>query len=470
MYYQGLLGVLIICSLAIFPTQTRAGQGTFDVRSFGAKGDGQTKDTAAIQKAIDACSKNGGGTVAVPPGTYITGSIFLKSNVDFYVMSGALIKGSPDKEDYNKADICPQNSTSVQESSSGAHLILCLEQKNVTVRGPGRIDGNSLKFILDEKGVPYPGQDKIKWRPSQMLYFVESDNIRVQDIELTNSTYWTSFYHGCTHVFIRGVRIKNSRYPHTHNGDGIDIDCCEYVSISDCQIDSADDCITLRGSCLKLKNKRPCRYITVSNCVLSTPCNCFRIGVGEGLVENVTVSNIVIETARTAFNFVSSWSEKRRGVDIRNIRINNIVVDCAILAHMYYNFAKETEISDISITNVSGKLRQINEMDLARRDVRSKWLNVPSNYLVEMKGKPNLPIKNIRFADIRLDVFPDAKWNASYIDGLTIEDVILKSTDPKKPASYHLQNVEKFNKIDRIKNEENPIIIEKPEPAAAPKR
>ncbi len=439
-----LFPIFIVCVFTA--SSVLAQQGIFNVRSFGAKGDGKTKDTTAIQKAIDACTAQGGGTVAVPPGTYVTGSIFLKNNVDFYVMAGAVILGSPDKEDYNPADVCPQNGSSSSESSFGAHLILCIEQKNVTVRGPGRIDGNSLKFIVDKKGVPYPAQDKIPWRPSQMLYFVESENIRVQDIELANSTYWTSFYHGCAHVFIRGVRIHNSRLPHTHNGDGIDIDCCEYVSVSDCQIDSADDCITLRANDRKLKNKRPCRNITVNNCVLSTPCNCFRFGVGEGLVENITISNIVVETARTAFNFVSTWRKDYRGVDMRNIRINNIVIDCEIFLHMYYNFTKKTEIRDITISNVSGSLRQVQEMDPARRDARCIWLNAPTPYLVKMEGHEGQPLKNIRFRDINLDVFPGAQWIANYTDGLTFENVVLRSKDPKKPACFLMKAVSNFHK------------------------
>lgn len=429
--------------------------GTYSVRSYGAVGDGQTKDTIAIQKAIDACTQNGGGTVVVPPGTYLSGSLFLKNNVDFQLMAGAMIQASPDKEDYNAADVCPQNYANPRESSSGAHLFLCIEQKNVSLRGPGRIDGASLKFIVDEKGTPYPGQDKIPWRPSQMLYFVESDNIRVQDIELTNSSYWTSFYHGCTHVFIRGVKIQNSRNPHTHNGDGIDIDCCEYVSISDCQINSADDCITLRANSSRLKTPRPCRYVTVNNCILSTPCNCFRFGVGNGLVEFVTIDNIVIESARTAFNFVSSWSETSRGVDMRNIRINNITADCAVLLHMYYNFAKETEIRDIAITGVTGTLRQVAHMDPLRRDKDCVWLNQYAPAAINMVGRSENPIKEIRFADIQLKVFPKAIWHGEYIDGLSMENVVFQSVNPEQPTQYDLIHVSNFFSAGRNVPEPN---------------
>ncbi|MBQ6108817.1 MAG: hypothetical protein IJK97_11460, partial [Thermoguttaceae bacterium] len=187
-----------VCFTSFVSAAENPAPAEFNVRAFGAVGDGVTKDTLALQKAIDACTASGGGTVVVPPGTYLTGSIFLKSNVDFYLMQGATLLGSPDKEDYNAVDVCPQNAAFKNESSSGAHLILCIEQKNVTLRGPGCVDGNGSKFTIDPNGVPYPAQDKIPWRVSQMVYFVECENVRVQDVELANSSYWTSFYHGCT--------------------------------------------------------------------------------------------------------------------------------------------------------------------------------------------------------------------------------------------------------------------------------
>lgn len=175
-----------------------------DVCACGAKGDGATKDTKAIQSAIDAVARTGGGTVRIGAGTYLTGSLFLKSNVELFLDCDATLKGSPDKEDYNAVDVCPQNWSSRAESASGAHLLLCIEQTNVTVCGTGRIDGNCTAFLLDAAGKPWPGgQGGIPWRPSQMLYFVESDNVRVEGVSLVDSPYWSCFFHGCTHVAAR---------------------------------------------------------------------------------------------------------------------------------------------------------------------------------------------------------------------------------------------------------------------------
>ena len=107
--------------------------GSLDVRAYGARGDGVAKDTKAIQSAIDAAAHMGGGTVRIGSGTYLTGSLYLKSGVDLF-LDDATLKGSPDKEDYNAVDVCPQNWSSRAESASGAHLLLCIEQ--TTPQGP----------------------------------------------------------------------------------------------------------------------------------------------------------------------------------------------------------------------------------------------------------------------------------------------------------------------------------------------
>lgn len=354
----------------------------FNVLDFGAKGDGVAKDTAAIQKAVDACSAAGGGTVEVPPGVYLSGTIYLKSHVDFCVGPGATIKGSPDREDYNAYDVCPQNGRSITENASGAHLFMCIEQKNVTLRGPGTIDGNGAAFMLRPDGKHYERQ-AIPWRPSQMVYFVECEDVRVRDIRLRNPAYWTLFLHGCTHVFVRGVDIRTGRTWHSavdcyiYQGDGIDVDCCQHVSISDCHVRNSDDGITLRASGGRLKRPQDTRYVTVNNCTVPSSSCAFRFGVGNGKISDVTVSNIVIWDSRVALDFCTSWGTN--GVSYANMLVDNVAVaDCRWFLRASYHGIKGTDMRGLRFSNIRAKASE--------------------NALIW--GYPEHPISDVRFVNV----------------------------------------------------------------------
>ena len=235
-----------------------------NVRDFGAVGDGVTMDTAAIQKAIDA-----GGMVNFPPGSYLTGTLYLKSYGGLHLEQGAKIVASSNPADYNADDFCVQNRPRYHEEASGAHLIVGVEVSHVTISGDGIIDGSRKAF--QHTPLPSGKYEVDKWRPAQMIYFVESDHINIRNVELNNAPYWTCFIHGCEDVTIYGVKIFTEW--RTRNGDGIDIDCSCRVTVSDCIIDTGDDCITLRADLQQLKNQdRPCEDVVVTNCILKTCC------------------------------------------------------------------------------------------------------------------------------------------------------------------------------------------------------
>lgn len=336
---------------------------TTNVRDFGAIGDGITKDTQAIQAAINA-----GDLVVFPAGTYLTGTIYLHDNCTLDIHPGAVILASPDLEDYNAADFAPQNHASKSEVTSGGHLIIAMECKNVSIRGGGVIDGNHSAFLNTPSDKP-PCMFEVNMRPAQMLFFCECFNVRICDVELRNSPYWTCLLHGCEEVTVRGLHIFT--HPKLINGDGIDIDCCQKVTVSDCIINTSDDCITLRGDCALLKNKKPCQHITISNCVLTSFfANTIRVGVGSGEVHDATFSNIVITGYRTAISIVSNWSQDPahcKGVDISDISFNGIHTSARrFLALKLDNVpgpAKTpTSIRNISFSNVRGTMELNSEI------------------------------------------------------------------------------------------------------------
>lgn len=314
----------------------------YDVRRFGAVGDGRTLDTASLQQAIDACHQQGGGTVVVPAGGYLTGTLYLKSHVTLHLSAGATVIGSPRREDYNADDVFPENPVFATENVSGAHLLIAYRQEQVAITGEGTIDGNSVAFFeplppeevtrsYRRKSRNFPIRD---WRPGQMVFFCQCSNVAVRDVCLRNAPYWTLLLLGCRNAQIRGLRITNP--PQTANGDGVDLDCCRDVTVSDCLIQTGDDCITLRGNDAALGEQRQaCENVVVTNCVLSTPCNALRLGVGDGLVRDCRFSNIIVKESRTGISIVSAYSDRcAHGTILENLHLSHFTMDTIMPLNM----------------------------------------------------------------------------------------------------------------------------------------
>jgi len=333
--------------------------GVHNVQDFGAVGDGVLKNTQMIQGAIDQCAQSGGGIVFFPPGVYVSGTIYLRDNICLDIAPGAVLMASPDREDYNADDFCPQNRACLEEHVSGAHLLVALEVKNVTIRGGGRIDGRREAF-MNKTWAEFPIVFELpEWRPAQMLFFCECANVTIEDVELYNAPYWTCFLHGCDDVAIHGLRIWNDQ--RTHNGDGIDIDCCRRVTVSDCNIDSGDDCITLRANCEPLKDQsRVCEHVVVTNCALrTTRCNAIRVGVGGGAIRDCLFNNIVVRNSRTGVCVIGQYLDQAQA-EIRNIMFDNIILDTQRMLVISSNICGPQDepsrmISDISFNHVSGR-------------------------------------------------------------------------------------------------------------------
>ncbi len=308
-----------------------------NILDFGAIADDKTLCTAQIQAAIDACAAAGGGTVTVPAGKYITGTIWLRDNIELHLAHASVLKGSDDLDDYNAEDAYEQNfSSRTNEKWLGKHLIIAHECVNVAITGTGTLDGNGDFFLSDP--APYSAyvwnegcrtaRDEEMCRPGQLIAFIECKRVRVENITITNQPAWGCFLHGCEFVQIRGIRTFN---PHANfNSDGIDVDCCSFVTISDCLIDTGDDCIAIRAAEARLKNKpHPCEHITITNCVLGSASCTFRLGVGTGATRHVRVSNIAITRGAPAVCLMSSYNGQGH-VDIEDVIFSSIsVTGCA---------------------------------------------------------------------------------------------------------------------------------------------
>lgn len=272
----------------------------FDPMRFGAKGDGKALDSPAINAAIEDCTKAGGGVVYLRPGIYRSGTVVLKSNVTLYLEAGATILGSLDLNEYTEMPGPPKGGDANQR-----HLIFAKDAENVTLAGPGRIDGQGPQFWELSGRAPLVPEDqwaevaahawkkKETGRASPMLEFVNCRWLRIEDVRIENSPGWTLRPHNCDNVYINGIAIKNPIIG--SNTDGLDITGCQNVFVSNCSIDTGDDAICLKSENMYGGEPRLGKNIVVTNCVLTTCCNGFKLGTAtQGGFENITFSNSVI--------------------------------------------------------------------------------------------------------------------------------------------------------------------------------
>ncbi|MDR0337897.1 MAG: hypothetical protein LBI18_12485 [Planctomycetaceae bacterium] len=178
------------------------------VTDFGAVGDGETLNTKVLQSVIDACSNAGGGTVRFAPGTFLSGTLFLKDNVTLSLDTGAVLLGSKNKEDY-----IPIPRTNIREQPAfhfidGSFLLYAENVKNVTIEGRGTINGNGNSFWHDEMLSRHVRKPK-EWRPRALICFVLSQNIALRDVTLSDSPTYTFWSIACEDINIHGVRIIN---------------------------------------------------------------------------------------------------------------------------------------------------------------------------------------------------------------------------------------------------------------------
>ena len=302
-FLLGLVPAGAVAAAAAPQGRAANGQAGFNVRSYGAVGDGTHLDTKAIQNAVDACARAGGGAVWFPAGAYISGTIVLKDRVTLDLDAGAVLLGSKNLQDY--PSFVP-SLRSFTDSYTERSLIYAEGLQDIGIRGRGVIDGQGAAFKGPYKVRPY------------MMRFVSCRNVSVTDVSIRNSPMWVQHYLACDGVEVRGISV-HSRV--NVNNDGIDIDCSQRVRISDCEISSGDDAIVLKATA-----GRPCKDVVITNCVLSTACNALKLGTeSNGGFENIAISNCTIYDTRLA-GIVLEMVDGGvlAGVNVSNIIMNGV--------------------------------------------------------------------------------------------------------------------------------------------------
>ncbi len=248
---------------------------TFNVKDYGAVNDGSTVCTDAVQACIDVCHENGGGYVYLADGTYVCGTLYLKSNVFLYLAASAVLLASPHIEDYG-ADT--HYNRYVNEKEMDRCFLYAEDAKHIGIMGEGMIDGNAEMF-------PNEGSSL---RP-MMLRFLRCRNIRLQGISMVQAAAWTTAFLDSEDIWIEDLDICNDK---RYNGDGLDFDGCRNVFVTRCKIKGTDD-----NLCLQAGSKEyPVENVHISDCHFTSICAAVRIGLKSvGDIRGVTVTGCTFE-------------------------------------------------------------------------------------------------------------------------------------------------------------------------------
>jgi polygalacturonase len=478
------------CSLSA-SSQPPAGNRDFDIGQFGAVSDTTKLSTVSINRAIEACSRAGGGRVIIPAGHYKSGTITLLDNVELYLQRGAILYGSTQHADYPRQR---QPRYRSQKDPGGWYALIYAEgARNIGISGPGIIDGqgaSQLPRVL-QKG---QGVDDRDGRPRNIL-LISCKDISIQEITLQNSGIWNQHYLDCENLFVRNIRVYNHS---NRNNDGIDLDGCRHVILSNSILDSDDDCITLKST-----GPAACEDIVITGCIASSFCNAIKCGtestggfknilisdcivrpsscptepifktprtgqtgialeiVDGGIMDGVIVSNILIEGTECPI-FVRLGNRARKYIPeapdppfgkMRNISISGITADntgnssCSITGVPGASI-ENISLEHIRLTNKGGlkegqyiaDISQVPELETAYPEP-SKWGNLPSyGFFIRH-------VKEISLNDIRLSSREKETRVAILADDVDELFVSRLRTDGAEQGSLRLNNVRSYKKI-----------------------
>lgn len=469
--------ILALCMILQSSIATSAVPLEYNVTDFGAKGDGVTLASNAINAAIDTCVVHGGGRVTVPAGTYLCGSIRLKSNVELHLASGATILAAPaSMKAYDEAEKFEGT-----EYQDGGHtyfhnsLIWADGEKNISITGRGVIDGEGLtKKDTEASGNIQGGSIGTG---DKAIAFKLCRNILIRDITIFRGGHFAIILTGCEIGTVDNVTIDTNR-------DGFDIDCCKYLTISNCKINTPrDDGLVLKSS-YALNKPVITEHIAITNCVITGyklgtlldgtyqpepvnwVCGRFKLGtesnggyknitlsnctfmyssglafeeVDQGIMENVTVSNITMNHVHHYPIYITTGCRNRGPKDRttvstgRDIMISNVIAnDVDSLAGIIVTGMPGEPLKNIYLSNIHLQYRGGGTADLANRDYREQGINYP-----EPKFSKATPAYGLF---------------ARHVNGLYVDNVTFTTINPDYRPSVMLVDV-KNDKITNLKSD-----------------
>lgn len=360
--------------------------------SFGIKSDGVTLNTRSIQAAIDFISSHGGGVLEISVGRYLTGSIFMKSNVELRLLEGAVLVGSTNPYDYDMV-----------EGYYG--LLLAKGQKNISVKGKGVIDGRGFDCALNFLNQVHLGfledttkNDRVTKRP-KLIYFRECENVAIEGVNLRNAAEWTLVTDQCENLTISGILMDSKNY---WNNDGLDIVDCRHVLIKDSFIDASDDAICFKSH----SAEHLCEDIEVRNCVARSSASGFKFGtVSRGGFKNIRIiNNKVFDTHRSAITIQSVDGGEIENILVDGLEAVNTSNAIYLRTGIRWNNGKMGYLRNITLSNIKV------EVPATKADAGYSYEgpieDLPRNISPSgIVGIPELPIENVILKNVEI-IYP----------------------------------------------------------------
>lgn len=330
------------------------------VSEVGATGVGKELETAVLQEAIDECAAAGGGRVVFDPGTYLSGTLWLRDNVEIYLCPGATLQGSSDPEDYDDFTAPGFRQENAPEGTSKC-LIAASEVDNIGIAGPGEINGAGPTFYDTDIPVDQAHYSKPDIPRPRSVLFYRCQNVRIADTAFVDSPCWTLWLVDCEDVRIRGIRVTGDQK--MINNDGIDIDSCRNVTVSDSTFRTGDDCIVVRAIQQVLDDEAICEHVTVTNCVLDSTCQGIRLGCpSDNVIRHCVFSNLVIKGSGNGINIDNPrryLHEDGARMDLHDVLFSNISIQCG--RHPIRIFVEDGvnlhRLSDVSFSDIRARGR-----------------------------------------------------------------------------------------------------------------
>ncbi|MBV8830669.1 MAG: right-handed parallel beta-helix repeat-containing protein [Acidobacteriaceae bacterium] len=424
----------------------------FQVTNYGAKGDGKSVDTQAIQKAINAAAAHA-GTVTFRPGSYLTGALFLKSGIRFQVGEGVTLLGIQDLSAY------PEMPTRVAgiEMTWPAALINVYDQKNVTITGGGTIDGQgkywwdrywALRKEYDPKGLRWAADYDCK--RVRLIQVYKSSNVILSRLQLHRSGFWTVHLCYSHNVRVDGITIRNNIGGRGPSTDGIDVDSSTHVSITYCDIECNDDAICMKAGrdADGLRVNKPTEDVSVRNCTVRAGAAGITVGSEtSGGIRNIRVSGLRV-TAPVPKG-ICFKSAKVRGGTVQDIEISNLDlqgVPTPVSVTLNWNPSYSYAQIPAGIQNVPDYWRKLAqpvppEKGLPHfRDARiSKIRARNAKEAFEVNAYPDAPVENYRFDHLYID----AKSAGTIADAINwvFSNTVVKTSDGSEVSLKNCKNV-----------------------------